>query len=146
MLAIDTNILFHSYNDDSHIHQTAYEWVDGIGGREDIVISEFVLVELYRLIRNPTVMDKPLSPSAAVAVIASYRSHPRWRIAGFPTQSRELHDELYTRMAKPTIAYRRIYDTRLALSLLAAGVTEIATTNVKDFKDFGFTKVWNPLK
>ncbi|MGC1481818.1 MAG: TA system VapC family ribonuclease toxin [Chthoniobacterales bacterium] len=145
MLAIDTNILFHAYHDGSQRHKKAYDWVDEIGGREDIVISEFVLVELYRLLRNPAVMDKPCSPPIAVAAIESYRTHPRWRIAGFPTQSRELHDELYQRMSRPNIAYRRIYDTRLALSLQAAGVTEFATTNLKNFQGFGFTKVWNPL-
>ncbi len=113
--------------------------------RGDVVISEFVLVELYRLLRNPAILTKPLTATEASNYINAFRRHPRWRIAGFPIQSRELHDELYTRMAKPGIAYRRIYDTRLALSLRAVGVTDFATTNLKDFKGFGFDKVWNPL-
>lgn len=37
-------------------------------------------------------------------------------------------------------------DTRLALTLLHHGVTEFATVNVQDFKGFGFSRVWNPLK
>jgi len=32
------------------------------------------------------------------------------------------------------------------LSVLAQGVTEFATVNTKDFKRFGFERVWNPLK
>jgi len=42
-------------------------------------------------------------------------------------------------------ARRRLFDTRTALSLRHHGVTEFATANVKDFGDFGFTRVWNPL-
>jgi hypothetical protein len=42
-------------------------------------------------------------------------------------------------------AFRRIIDARLALTLRHHGVTEFATSNVKDFEAFGFAKVWNPL-
>jgi hypothetical protein len=40
---------------------------------------------------------------------------------------------------------RRIIDARLALTLRHFGVTEFATANGKDFADFGFDRVWNPL-
>jgi predicted nucleic acid-binding protein len=40
---------------------------------------------------------------------------------------------------------RRIVDARLALTLRHHGVTVFATSNVKDFEGFGFTRVWNPL-
>lgn len=42
-------------------------------------------------------------------------------------------------------APRRAYDWRVALTLTQQGVTEFATVNTKDFQDFGFTRVWNPL-
>jgi len=29
--------------------------------------------------------------------------------------------------------------------MTAQGVTAFATANVKDYQDFGFRKVWNPL-
>jgi hypothetical protein len=41
---------------------------------------------------------------------------------------------------------RRIYDGRLALTLRRHGVSDFATTNVKDFEAFGFRRVWNPLE
>jgi hypothetical protein len=47
--------------------------------------------------------------------------------------------------AQPGIARRRIYDTRTALALRVFGVTEFATANVKDYEEFGFAKVWNPV-
>jgi len=43
-------------------------------------------------------------------------------------------------------ARRRIYDTRLALSLIHSGVTEFATANPKDFAGLAFRRVWNPLE
>ncbi len=49
------------------------------------------------------------------------------------------------RPALAGVAYRRIYDARLALTLRQHGVTEFATTNTRDFDGFGFTRVFNPL-
>ena len=75
----------------------------------------------------------------AVEVIQAYRSHPRWRLIGFPAESRPLHDALWEKARARTFAFRRLYDTRTALTLTAQGVTEFATANVKDFESLGFT-------
>jgi len=40
---------------------------------------------------------------------------------------------------------RRIFDARIALTLLHHGVHEFATVNLKDFHPFPFQRVWNPL-
>ena len=96
--------------------------------------------------RNPAVLANPLTAPEAVAVIQSYRQHPRWKVLGFPPTSRELHTDLWQRAAAPGIARRRIYDTRTALALRAFGVTSFATANVRDFEGFGFVKVWNPME
>lgn len=80
-----------------------------------------------------------------MAVIQSYRRHPRWKVLGFPPTSRELHADLWKRVAVPGIARRRIYDIRTALALQAFGVTEFATANIKDFEELGFARVWNPI-
>ena len=44
-----------------------------------------------------------------------------------------------------TFAFRRLYDTRSALTMISQGVTEFATVNVKDFEGVGFRRVWSPL-
>jgi len=54
--------------------------------------------------------------------------------------------EVWRYAAAEVFARRRIIDARLALTLRAAGVTEFATCNVKDFADFGFDRVWDPLQ
>ncbi len=146
MLAFDTNVLFHSLSESSPVHSGARAFVESLDENPKVVISELVLVELYRLLRNPTVNQTPLGPAAATQVVEAYRQHPNWRLVGFPTESRPLHDQLWSWAAQPGFAYRRIYDARLALSLLSFGVVEFATVNRKDFAGFGFQRVFNPLE
>ncbi|HEY5791968.1 MAG TPA: VapC toxin family PIN domain ribonuclease [Chthoniobacterales bacterium] len=145
MTSIDANLLLFSYSTDSPFHEKARRFLQSIGQREDIGISEFVLAEFYLHLRNPAVLVRPLSASEAAEVIQSYRRHPRWQTFGFPPHSRKLHDTLWHDAAKPNFARRRIYDSRTALTLRAFGVTHFATANVKDFQGFGFERVWNPL-
>jgi len=145
MLSIDNNLLLYAYSEAAPEHEQALAFITSMSGSESVALSEFVITELYLLLRNPTVLKKPLSAPDAAQVIQSYRQHPRWKILGFPPTSRELHTELWQRAATPGIARRRIHDTRTALCLRAFGVTQFATANVKDFEGFGFSKVWNPL-
>lgn len=146
MISIDTNILFFSLNSDAPMHARAAAFVQQLTTRSDVVISELILVELYRLLRNPAVLARPLNAPQAVEIVAAYRLHPYWKITGSPEiQSTAIHDTLWQIAATPGIAYRRIYDIRLALTLQYFGVTHFATANVKDFQDLGFRRVWNPL-
>ena len=146
MLSIDTNILFHGFNEDSPSHDPALAWITSIAGDEDVAISELILAEFYGLLRNPAVLKHPLPADEAVEVIQTYRTHPRWRLIGFPTESRALHDALWQKARATAFAFRKLYDTRSALTMTAQGVTELATVNVKDFEGLGFRKVWNPLR
>ncbi len=146
MISIDTNILFHAWYEPSPDHQAAREWVRKMGKSKDVAISEFILGEFYRLLRNPaTTKPKPLGPKKAVNVVATYRNHPQWHLIGFSGNSRDLHDTLWKLAGKPNFAYRKLYDVRAALTMIAQGVTHFATVNTKDFKNLGFKKVWNPL-
>ena len=145
MLSIDTNILLHAISEDSPRHAAAYAWLTSIQHVEDVAISEFILAELYGLLRNPAVLKRPLPADEAVEVIQTYRSHPRWRLIGFPTESRPLHDALWQRARATAFAFRQLYDTRSALTMTAQGVTEFATVNVKDYEGLGFRKVWDPI-
>ncbi|MGI8603188.1 MAG: TA system VapC family ribonuclease toxin [Verrucomicrobiales bacterium] len=145
MLSIDTNILLHAFNEDSPSHKAAYGWLTSIQRDENVAISEFILAELYRLIRNPAVLKHPLDADEAVDVIQTYRRHPRWRLIGFPVESRLLHNALWEKARTKDFAFRRLYDARSALTMAAQGVTEFATANVKDFQSLGFRRVWNPI-
>ena len=100
MVSIDTNILLHAFNEDSPSHEVAYNWIISIQHEEDIAISEFILAEFYVLLRNPAVLRCPLEGDEAVEVIQTYRRHPRWRVIGFPVESRPVHDALWQRAGR----------------------------------------------
>jgi hypothetical protein len=145
MISIDTNILFAAIDADHALHSKASAFIDSFQDRDDVVISEFMLLELYSLLRNPVVLTKPLSASAAVDVCEAFRQHPKWQVIGFPPDSRSFHDQFWPRLRGRDFARRRAYDWRAGLSLIQQGVTEFATVNLRDFQGFGFERVWNPL-
>jgi AbrB family looped-hinge helix DNA binding protein len=67
-------------------------------------------------------------------------------LSGCPGPASSIGDEIWRVAATPDFARRRVFDARLALTFRHYGVTEFATANVKDFQDFDFERVWNPLE
>ena len=145
MISIDTNILLPAVESRNPDHGRAAGFLESLQDRDDVVICELILLELYALLRNPVVLAKPLVASAAVDVCESFRHHPRWQVIGLPSDQRALHDIFWPRLRDKAMPHRRAFDWRAALAMLQQGVTEFATVNIKDFADFGFRRVWNPL-
>jgi toxin-antitoxin system PIN domain toxin len=141
MLSIDTNLLLFSLNRDCAEHAKARKFVEACAGRPDMAIAELVLVELYVLLRNPAVLRKPLGAQEAATICKPFRTHPTWAlIECAPVMSR-----VWEAAARKGAPRRRIFDARLAYTLLHHGVSELATHNVKDFGDFGFDRVFDPV-
>ncbi len=147
MISLDTNILLPAVESRNAHHSKAAAFLESLQDRQDVAICEFILLELYVLLRNPAVLAKPLPPAAAAAadVCEAFRQHPRWQVIGFPPDSRDFHDTFWPKLRSADFARRRAYDWRAALLLIQQGVTEFATVNEKDFRDCGFQLVWNPL-
>lgn len=145
MIGLDTNLLFAAIEKHHENHSGARGFLESLQTRDDIAVSEFVLVELYGLLRNPVTVRKPLGAASAVRACQAFRTHPHWRLLGFPPDSPIVHNQLWKIAASQGFARRRIYDMRLGLSLIHQGVTDFATVNVKDFDGVGFARVWNPL-
>lgn len=141
MIGFDTNLAVHAANRASDRHVRAYDFIVGLGGRSDVVVAELMLVELYLKLRNKKIFPKPLSAAQAVAVCQVYRNNRAWMLV----EHAPVMDEVWRLALARAFAFRRIIDVRLALTLRHHGVSEFATTNVKDFKDVGFDRVWNPL-
>ena len=76
MISIDTNNLLPAVETGSAKHAPAAAFLESLQDREDVVISELILLELYCLLRNPAVPAKPLSANNAVDVCESFRQHP----------------------------------------------------------------------
>ena len=140
MIAFDTNLLLPALEPSHPDHGRARAFLDSLEG--EVALSELVLMELYVLVRNPALVRRPLGAAAAVKLIRHLRSHPRWRLLDAPEG---VMAEVWEKAAAPGFGRRRIYDARLALSLLRQGVDELATRNVRDFRGLGFARVFDPL-
>jgi uncharacterized protein len=141
MLSFDTNIAVHAANKASVLHRAAYEFVASLGSRRDVAVCELMLVELYLKLRNEKIFAKPLAAAQAAAACQVYRSNRVWTLI----DSAPVMDKVWELAASRSLAFRRIIDARLALTLIHHGIREFATTNVRDFNGFGFERVWNPL-
>ncbi len=142
-LGIDTNILLYSLNPLSIWHRAAVDFLGGHFGAETVrvAITDFVLMELYVLLRNPAVMAQPLSARAARDLVISY-----WKIPNvMRLENAPVMDQVWAMAGTRELPRRQVFDARLGLTLRHGGVTHFATSNVKDFKGLGFEKVWNPL-
>jgi toxin-antitoxin system PIN domain toxin len=141
LTSIDTNILLYALNSDCVEHGRARDVVEGLAASQNVVICELVLVELYLLLRNPAVLNRPFEPEDAVAVCLGWRDNPHWRLV----ESAPIMTEVWKHAGKASFARRKIIDARLALTLRHHGVTTFVTRNANHFADFGFHRVWNPL-
>lgn len=144
MISCDTNILFAASNPNDANHAKAVEFISENACNDKFLIAEQVLVELYGLLRNPTLNTTPLSSSEAVAVVSSYRQNPIWSLIDVP-QDRKVMQKVWQKAGEHNFARRRIHDVRLAEILKYWGVTDFYTRNRKDFLDVGFEHVINPF-
>lgn len=142
MTSCDTNILFPALEASHPDHAPARAWLESRVEDESFALCELVLTEVYTLLRNAAICKKPLSAAAAVGVIENLRGNPAWLVLDHPGPG--LMDGVWA-AARETESARRIYDIRLALTLRHHGIGSFATANVRDFRGFGFDKVWNPL-
>ena len=140
MISFDTNLLFPALEPSHADHEPARLWLSSLDG--EVGISELVLMELYAVVRNPAVAERPLSTAQAVALIETLRTNPRWRLLDAPSG---IMSEVWRRAADPGYGRRRIFDARIGLSLARQGVTDFDTRNVRDFQDLGFARVFDPL-
>jgi toxin-antitoxin system PIN domain toxin len=146
MISFDTNLLLYSLNQDGVEYNGARAFFASLPTEPGTVaICELVLVELYVLLRNPSVLRDPLGPDETVSVIQRFRRHPRWLLIDYPGEAAPLMEELWRWAAKLNTGRRVVFDARLALTLRHHGVTEFATRNEGHFNGFGFSRVWNPL-
>lgn len=141
MIAIDTNVLFPALEASHPNHAAARRFVESLPPRE-VALCELVLAEIYVLVRNPATCRRPLSGARAASLIHTLRSNPDWQLIDYPGG---LMEAVWRAAAAPGFGRRRIFDARLAITLLHHGVDELATANVKAFKGFGLKRVWNPL-
>lgn len=141
MFSIDTNVLLYAANQDCPEYEAAAAFLVECADRTDVAVCELVLMELYQLLRNPAVVTRPLDGPEAAEVCQTFRRNRRWALI----ENAPVMNDVWVLAATPGIARRRLFDARLALTLRHHGVDELATRNINDFNDFGFSRVWDPI-
>lgn len=140
-ISFDTNMAVYACNESCAEQPAAVGFLSSLALRRDVVVSEFMLVELYLKLRNNKIFRNPMTAFEAVEVCQGFRANANWELV---SEGPEM-DFLWQQAAERDFAIRRIVDLRLGLSLVKFGVTDFATANTKDFQGMGFVKVWNPL-
>jgi len=142
MISCDTNILVYALNSSAPEHSRASRFIAKHLVNREFVLSEFVLFELYVLLRNPKVFMRPLIAHEAVEQIIELKSNPYWTIV---KGTNDVSDFVWTVAALDAFPRRAIFDARLAFSLWQEGVTLFATRNVSDFTRFEVFEVFDPI-
>lgn len=145
MTSCDTNVLYLALDAKASGHEAALAFVRKHQDDHRFVLCEQVLAELYGLLRNPAVSTRPLDAPAAVGVIQRLRDNSAWRVVDVPGEAR-IMDRVWRAAGQPGVAFRRIFDLRLAATLRHHGVKHFATRNLRDFADAGFVRVWDPTQ
>ena len=143
--AADTNLFIHAADPDSPKHAQARQFFETVASEtvdHEFVLCELVLIELYTQLRNAAIFAKPYSARESADYCIALKHNPAWRCVDYDSA---ISPTLWQWARATKAGMRRVIETRLALTLKHHGVTHFATANTKDFQEFGFTQVWNPL-
>ena len=143
MKSLDTNILLYALNADCGEHDRARTIVESALGQADRwVVADQVYFELYRLLRTPAVLGRPLSAADAARTIDWYRIRSGWLHCAYDPG---LMPRVASAWASEAFSARATFDLVLAVTLAANGVREFHTRNVDDFRPFGLFTIRNPI-
>lgn len=143
MNSLDTNILLYGTNSDCAEHAWARPLVERLVREADHwMLADQVLLEYYRLLRNPAVLAKPLGAAEALARVEFFRS-----VAGCLHCGYELScwKDMQPWLGRDGFPARRTFDLMLAATLRANGVRTFYTRNARDFRDLAFFEVIDPV-
>ena len=108
----------------------------------DWIIADQVYLELYRALRNPKVMSRPLTATQAANHVSVMRDEMGMMRCGYTT---ECWSGLMQKLEADDFPFRRTHDAVLAATLLSHGVKSFYTRNTKDFISAGFRELINPV-
>ena len=143
MRSLDTNILLYATNADCPEHDAARRMIESaLAEPADWIVADQVYFELYRLLRNPAVLERPLTAAQSADVIDYYRRQSGWgRCAWEPRLFSQLFPYLTAENSKAT----HVFDLVLAFTLQDADVSILYTRNTRDFAEVASFELVNPI-
>ena len=143
MKSIDTNILLYAVNRECPEHTQSLQLVRTALQEPHLwIIADQVWFELYRLLRNPAVLSKPLSAEQAVYTIKWYRQQSGWLSCAWEP---DMMTSLLSYWEDESFPARNSFDLVLAITLAHHGVDMLYTRNTRDFESLNLFKLQNPL-
>lgn len=146
MYALDTNLLVYAHNKASPFHSQAEAFIEQVMNERDnqgrllVCIPSQVLMEFLNTVTWHR-LEAPLPLTDATQIVQDYLDTEVTILYPQPTQLNTLLDLLKTATTR-----RKIFDVALAATLRDHGVLGLYTANTKDFEEFDFLDVTNPLK
>lgn len=135
-IVADTNVLVYSFNKSSGFHQNSRAFLEK--EKESIILANQSLFEFLRTVTHPK-FPHPLSLSEALNHIADYKD-----IFGIIYETQDDFSVFQELCLKYKLGSNRIFDTKLAATIIANGITQFATFNEKDFNVFDEFSAFRP--
>lgn len=143
MKSIDTNVFLYAVNSDCPEHEKAKKLVkDALKNPAEWLMADQVWFELYRLLRNPSVLKNPLGAQQAADTISWYRYKTGWLSCAWEP---DMMEKLLPFWRDETLPPRSSFDLILGVTLASHGVNTLFTRNTKDFEPFGLFNLQNPI-
>jgi len=143
MNSLDTNILIYAVNRGCAEHEMARRVYESILEHPtEWIVCDQVLFEFYRALRNPRILERPLDHAAALLQIRFLREETGVLHCGYDSR---FWEKIVVPMAEPERSSIHIFDRILAVTLLGNGVTKFHTRNTRDFSEFPFKEIVNPI-
>ena len=141
MILVDANLLLYAYNSSDPRHTKARAWLEEtIAGPTPIRFAWVTVLAFVRIATNPRAFARPMSISAATAVVSSWLAQPSVGLVE-PT---ERHWEILEPLLVDAQARGDLVtDAHLAALALEHGATVFTTD--RDFARFSGLRVLDPL-
>lgn len=145
MFALDTNLLVYAHNKDSNFNDKASKFVEKVMNERDengdlsVCIPSQVVVEFINVITRQNV-SQPISLDKAISIVQDYLNTGIKLIHQKSSQIKTLLELL-----GKTSTRKKVFDVSLAATLKDNNITGLYTVNVKDFEEFDFLDVQNPI-
>lgn len=143
MNSLDTNILIYAADKDTSEHKAASAVVhEMLTNPEEWILSDQVLFEFYRALRNLRIFRHPLTAADAASRLQFLQSQ-----CGVARCCYGLNQwkDVFPHLQKSATSAAQTHDIVLGVTLKAHGVRTFFTRNTKDFKIIGFQHLINPI-
>lgn len=82
MTILDANVLIYAYDRQNSRHARARAWLESLlSGDEEVALPLISILAFLRILSNPTLYRRPLSPRAGVGIVETWLERPNVRLA-----------------------------------------------------------------